>query len=110
MTTCLRNALMGSLLLTTSAFATPVTISFGLGTGIVSAWQSTSNSSNSTVGVAIANPILLHAGELQVTGSGGNLFCAQGVVAGTCGTGGGLTTGTAYGLGVGNGRVDGTES
>jgi hypothetical protein len=52
----------------------------------------------------------LHLGELRITGSGGNVFCDEGVTAGTCGTSTGLTTGTAYGLGVANGRLDGTET
>jgi hypothetical protein len=87
-----------------------VTVSFGIGTGIVSAWPGTSNASASTTGVAVLNPIVLHLGELQVTGSGGSLFCAQGTTPGSCGTGFGLTTANAYGLGVGNARVDGTEA
>lgn len=52
----------------------------------------------------------MHLGELQITGGGGNVFCSQGVTAGTCATSTGLTTGTAYGLGVADGRLDGTET
>jgi hypothetical protein len=97
-------------LFATALSAAPITIDFGTGSGVTSGWIGTSNASNSTTGVAITNPLVLAGGALTLVGAGGNVFCAQGVTVGTCGTSTGLTTSTAYGLGVANGRVDGSET
>jgi hypothetical protein len=93
-----------------SAPAATITIDFGTGAGVSSAWPGTSGASNSATGVALPFPLSLDGGALQITTTPGNsLFCDVGATAGTCGTATGLTTSTAYGLGVGNGRVDAGE-
>jgi len=98
-----------SLMIAFSAFAIPVTYNFGTGSGVSSSWQPTSGASNSSTGVTIGYPVILNSGSLQITGIGGLVFCDQGVTAFTCGTSTGLTTSTAYGLGIGNGRIDATS-
>jgi hypothetical protein len=87
-----------------SAQATAVTVDFGSGTNVSSPWHATSNASNSTDGVVLTSPLLLDGGILEITASGGSLECDRGVTANTCGDSTGLTTSTAYGLGVGDGR------
>jgi hypothetical protein len=44
---------------------------FRYGTGILDWWDASSNASNSTVGIIIVNPLVLHLGALQITGIGG---------------------------------------
>jgi hypothetical protein len=68
-----------------------------------------SDASNSTNGINIG-PISLDGGILEITAQGGTLDCAVGTNANRCGDATGLSNSTAYGLGVGNGRVDGTET
>jgi len=97
-------------LLAGSLSAAVFTVNFGSGANVSSSWAGTSNASASTIGVALTNPILMVSGALQMVGNGGSAFCAQGLVPGTCGTSTGLSTATAYGLGVANGRVDGSET
>jgi hypothetical protein len=101
---------IGLCLAAMSAQATTVTINFGSGTGVFSPWLDTSDASNSTGGVVLTSPLLLDGGILEITASGGSLECDRGVTADTCGTSTGLTTSTAYGLGVGNGRINGSET
>jgi hypothetical protein len=86
-----RIVLIAGFLIAVSVYATPVTISFGVGTGLISTWTGTSNASEVDTGVSMANPILLHAG--------GSAICDQNTTADTCGTGFGLSNSTAYGAG-----------
>lgn len=84
---------------TFSAQAATITYNFGSDTG-----KTTSNASNSTSGVSLTTPFALGS-ALRITTSSGGLFCAVGVTANTCGNSTGLSTSTAYGLGVGDGRI-----
>ncbi len=87
-----------------SAKATSVSYDFGSDTGM-----STSGASNSTTGVSLTTPFTLNktfANSIVITTSAGGLFCAVGVTANTCGNSTGLSTSNAYGLGVGDGRID----
>ena len=102
--------IVSGILFASCASAANVTIDFGAPLGVISGWALTSAASSSSTGVPIPNPLLLHLGELEVSGTGGSVFCAAGTFPGRCGTAVGLTTGTAYGIGVGNGRVEGAET
>jgi hypothetical protein len=78
---------------------------FGTGSGVSSAWPGTSNASGSTTGVPLTTPITLDGGGLLITGSS-TVECAVGTTAGTCGDATGLSDATAYGLGIGDARLD----
>jgi hypothetical protein len=91
-----------------SAQAGVVTIdaNFGTGAGVSGfAWPGTSNAGTTTNGVTLTGPIFLDGGAIKITGSAA-VECALGVTASTCGTATGLSDTTAYGLGIGNGRID----
>jgi hypothetical protein len=93
-------------------FATSVTYNFGMGTGVTSpTWPGYSNAatgSASAIGVLINTPIVLDSGSLQITGSG-TVDCAQGTATGTCGYNSSPSTSQAYGLGIGDGRINDTS-
>jgi hypothetical protein len=100
-----------------SASAGIVTIDFGTGANVVGPYPGDSNASNSEVGVGAGFSSLgLDGGLFVIRGANGsgaeNVFCDQGTATGDCGAdiGGSLTGSTAYGLGVGNGRVDPGET
>ena len=87
------------------------TFDFGLGTNVSSTWPGSSNASatNSGAAVALPNPLLLDGGLLEITGSS-TVECQEGVTVGTCADATGLSGADAYGLGVGDHRVDAGES
>ncbi len=91
-----------------AAQAGPITFDFGFGTNVSSTWHLTSTASNSSNGVALA-PVLLDGGLFSITGSGA-VECDLGSLTNRCGDSNGLSTSTAYGLGIGNGRVDPGET
>ncbi len=109
MTNLMGRLAMGCLFLTAvsaRAGTILVNVDFGTGSGVSGfSWPSTSNASGSTTGVALAGPIKLDGGAIVITGNG-TVECAVGVTANTCGTSTGLSNLTAYGLGVGNARID----
>lgn len=89
--------------------ATQITIDFGTGSGVLSAWPGSAAGANNNVGIVLPTPLLLDAGELQITASPGSLVCAAST------TNASLCANTqAYGLGVTGGaqdpRIDGGES
>jgi hypothetical protein len=102
-----------------TASAAQITFDFGSGANVVNWPTPDSPASGSSTGVTIPNPLLLDGGLLEITGTSGgnsaNVYCDAGTNANRCGDATGLSTSTAYGLGVGTtttggGRVDPGEA
>jgi MYXO-CTERM domain-containing protein len=75
--------------------AATITIDFGTGAGVLSAWPGSATGANSNVGINLPSPLLLDAGELAITTSPGVLVCAASTSnSSRCASSG------AYGLGV----------
>jgi hypothetical protein len=105
---CLGFLVLGGV--TVRAGTVTITPNFGTGTGVTGfTWPGTSNASGSTTGVPLTGPIELDGGALVITGNA-SVDCAVGTTAGTCGDATGLSNLTAYGLGIGDARIDSGET
>lgn len=85
--------------------AATITINFGTGAGVLSAWPGSASGASGTAGISLPYPLLLDEGEVQVTTSAGTLVCAASTSnPSRCASNG------AYGLGVPGGaqnpRID----
>lgn len=100
----LRTSLMMAvcfLFVTALTQAATITIDFGTGAGVLSAWPGSATGASSTAVVTLPYPLLLDAGELEVTTSAGTVVCARSTSnPARCASDG------AYGLGVQGGAQD----
>jgi hypothetical protein len=98
-------AVAGCLLFGLSAQAATVFIDFG--TTANDGGVAVSGAGTTVTGIVLSpSPFVFDSGLLQITTTGGSLECDLGVTAATCGDNVGLSTSNAYGLGVGDGRID----